>query len=131
MHISDMSRKEVGSYGEKVVSEYLKRRGFRLVDRNVSRKTGEIDIIARKGATLHFIEVKTLLCREFPQGTDMKDRFDPSMNIHAAKVRKVARTAEWYVADISWKGLVAIDAALVWLRVRDGIAKVSYLPQIL
>lgn len=126
-----MSRRGIGTYSEKVVVEYLRRRGFSLIATNVARKTGEIDVIVRRGNTLHFVEVKTVVREEFPTIMEAKDLFNPSSNIHAAKIRKVARTAEWYVAETSWKGLVAVDAALVWLRQRDGVAKVVYLPQIL
>lgn len=131
MNVRDMSRKEIGTYGERVAVEYLRRQGFLLVDTNVSKKTGEIDIIVRKGNTLHFVEVKTVVRDEFPSDREAKDPFNPSSNIHAAKIRKVSRTAEWYVAEKRWKGLVAVDAALVWLRRRDSVAKVAYLPQIL
>ncbi len=126
-----MSRKEVGAYGEEAVALYLKRRGHRIVERNVARKTGEIDIISRKGKTLHFVEVKTVLCRNFPNPMSSKDRYDPSVNLHPAKIRRVARTSEWYMANIAWNGDCQVDAALVWVRARDGQVRVSYIPQIL
>jgi hypothetical protein len=53
------------------------------------------------------------------------------MNLHGGKIRKVARTAEWYLADIGWEGEWQLDAALVWRRERDGRCLVRYLPQIL
>jgi len=45
-------------------------------------------------------------------------------------VRKVARTAEWYVMEKDWEGDWQVDGCLVWLRRRDGMARVRYLPQI-
>lgn len=126
-----MNRKRIGARGEDVACEYLRRRGFRIRDRNVFRKTGEIDIIAQKGNTLHFVEVKSVLCNEFPDPKVWRDRYDPSLNLHQEKIRKVARTSEWYVANERWEGYVQVDAALVWLRERDGRSLVSYLPQIL
>lgn len=128
------SKKEIGALGEEVACEYLKRRGFRIVDRNVARKTGELDVIAQKGDTLHFVEVKTLTCVQFPENlpaVEDADEYDPSLNLHEYKIRKVARTAEWYVANVDWEGEWQVDGALVWLRGRDGMARVRYLPQIL
>ena len=131
MDISAYSRKEVGALGEKVVAEYLKRHGFTIRDRNIARKTGELDIIALEGETLHFVEVKTILVDAFPQEEKVRDEYDdPSLNLHESKIRKVARTGEWYVLEKHWEGDWQVDGALVWLRRRDGMARVSYLPQI-
>lgn len=116
--------------GEKVAAEYLKRRGFSIRDRNIARKTGELDIIAEKEDTLHFVEVKTNLVDEFPDEELVRDEYDPSLNLHETKIRKVARTGEWYVLEKQWEGEWQIDGCLVWLRRRDSMAKVRYLPQI-
>ena len=130
MDISSRTRKEIGALGEKVAAEYFKRHGFFIRDRNISRKTGELDIIVEKGDTLHFVEVKTILTNEFSDEKDVRDNYDPALNLHEAKIRKVARTAEWYVVEKQWEGEWQVDGCLVWLRRRDGIARVRYLPQI-
>lgn len=116
--------------GEKVAAEYLTRHGMYIVDRNVARKTGELDIIAQEGDTLHFVEVKTNLVETFPSDTSSADEYDPSLNLHEAKIRKVARTGEWYVLENDWEGEWQVDGCLVWIRRHDGMAKVRYLPQI-
>ena len=98
MDISSYTRKEVGALGENVAAEYLRRHGFTIRDRNYVKKTGELDIIAEREDTLHFVEVKTVLAEEFPLAENKgEDAYDPSLNLHEAKVRKVARTGEWYV----------------------------------
>ncbi len=125
-----MSRKKVGTLGEKVAGQYLERHGFEVIDRNVARKTGEIDLIVRKEDTLHFVEVKSILCLEFPDASAVRDEYDPSANLHEMKIRKVARTAEWYVAEHDWEGDWQVDGCLVWLRIHDGLAHVVYLQQI-
>jgi putative endonuclease len=130
MNISSFTTKEVGNLGESVACEYLKRHGFKIRERNVARKTGELDIIAQVGDTLHFVEVKTVLADEFPKERSEEDEYDPSLNLHEAKVRKVARTGEWYVLEKKWGGEWQVDGILVWIRRRDGTARVSYLPQI-
>jgi putative endonuclease len=128
--VSSKTRKEVGAIGEKVAAEYLKRHGFCIRDRNVARKTGELDIIAESEDTLHFVEVKTILVDNFPEENNANDDYDPSLNLHETKIRKVARTGEWYVLEKNWEGEWQVDGVLVWLRRRDGMARVSYLPQI-
>ena len=130
MDVSSKTRKEIGALGENVAAEYLKRHGFSIRDRNVARKTGELDIIAEREDTLHFVEVKTILTDEFPREEDAGDEYDPSLNLHEMKIRKVARTGEWYVLEKNWEGEWQVDGCLVWLRHRDGMARVRYLPQI-
>ncbi len=116
--------------GENVACEYLRRHGFSIQDRNVTRKTGELDLVAKRENTLHFVEVKTILTDEFRDEKSSEDEYDPSLNLHEAKVRRVARTGEWYVLEKNWEGEWQVDGCLVWLRRRDGMARVSYLPQI-
>ena len=130
MDISTFSRKEVGALGERVAAEYLTRHGFSIRDRNIARKTGELDLIAQSADALHFVEVKTNVVDEFPDEKDAGDEYDPSLNLHEAKIRKVARTGEWYVLESGWDGEWQVDGCLVWLRRRDGMSKVRYLPQI-
>jgi len=49
----------VGRVGERAAARYLRRRGLRLIARNVRVARGEIDLIAMEGRTLVFVEVKT------------------------------------------------------------------------
>ena len=48
----------LGRSGERLAADYLKTRGYRLVDRNVRRREGEVDLVALQGGTLVFVEVK-------------------------------------------------------------------------
>ncbi len=48
-----------GRDGEEQVIRYLRRIGYRIIDRNFRCSYGEIDIVAREGATLVFVEVRT------------------------------------------------------------------------
>ncbi len=130
MDIQYFNRKDIGNLGEKVACEYLRRKGFLVVDRNVVRKTGEIDLIARKGECLYFVEVKTIVCDEFEHAKGSGNSYDPAFNLHAGKIRKVLRTSEWYVANNDWEGEWQVDGILVWLRRHDGMAYVRYVPQI-
>lgn len=53
------SRATVGKRGEDIAEAFLKGRKYRIIERNFSCQSGEIDIIAREGDTLVFVEVKT------------------------------------------------------------------------
>jgi putative endonuclease len=54
-----MQKKELGKKGEELAVRFLKKRGYRIVDKNYVCKMGEMDIIAKEKDTLVFVEVKT------------------------------------------------------------------------
>jgi putative endonuclease len=49
---------QFGQKAEAMAARYLKKRGYKIIARNHRTRSGEIDIIAREGETLVFIEVK-------------------------------------------------------------------------
>lgn len=55
----EMTNKEFGALGERFAAEYLKKRGYKILEKNYKNMLGEIDIIARDGEEVVFIEVKT------------------------------------------------------------------------
>jgi putative endonuclease len=54
-----MEKKELGKKGEEVALRFLKKRGYRIIEKNYVCKMGEMDIIAKEKDTLVFVEVKT------------------------------------------------------------------------
>jgi putative endonuclease len=81
-------RRLLGREGEDVAVRYLQRHRYRVLERGFRMLRGEIDIIARDGATLVFIEVKTR------QGT----RFGvPEEAVTAAKQEQIRRIAQAYL----------------------------------
>jgi putative endonuclease len=53
------ARQALGRRGEESAAAHLRRRGFAVLARNVRTRHGEIDLIARRGGVLAFVEVKT------------------------------------------------------------------------
>jgi putative endonuclease len=80
--------REVGRLGEEAAEKYLIERGFEIIERNWGNKFGEIDIIARDGEKLVFVEVKTKRGLQFGTPEEM---FSPG------KKRKVKRMATMYL----------------------------------
>ena len=54
-----ITRRETGQLGEKLAREFLEKKGFNTLDTNYRCAGGEIDIVARKGDCLVFVEVRT------------------------------------------------------------------------
>jgi putative endonuclease len=69
-----MNTRECGRGGEDAAAKYLIAHGFEILAKNYSMKTnfqgGEIDIIAKKGARIHFVEVKVRNTNTFGTGRD-------------------------------------------------------------
>ena len=53
-----MNRRSIGAQGEADAKAFLLQKGAKILEANYRRPTGEIDIIARQGKTLLFVEVK-------------------------------------------------------------------------
>lgn len=60
-----MHRSELGPEGERLAERFLRKRGYRILARNYRCSCGEIDLIARDGATIVFVEVKGKRGAEF------------------------------------------------------------------
>jgi putative endonuclease len=54
-----MDRRALGRYGEAAAERYLASRGYAVLDRGWRTHGGEIDLVARKGGEVVFVEVKT------------------------------------------------------------------------
>jgi putative endonuclease len=84
------STREVGQAGESEAERYLRSKGFRILERNLRSRTGELDLVADDGGVLVFVEVKA-------RGTEA---FGGA--IHAVDGRKqmrVVRQAAQYLAS--------------------------------
>ena len=80
----------VGQWGEETAAEYLRQHGYEVLARNARTPYGEIDIIAKQGDVIIFIEVKTL--------TSSKNFF-PEHNVTARKRDHMLACAEHYAAE--------------------------------
>lgn len=83
------STRELGAAGEEAAARHLKRRGMRILHRNLRLgRTGELDIVAQSRGTLVFIEVKSKL---------KGDPLGGFANITAAKQRKLVQLGSLYL----------------------------------
>lgn len=52
------NKREIGASYEKIAADYLKKHGYEILEYNYRNRNGEIDLIAREGEYLCFVEVK-------------------------------------------------------------------------
>lgn len=82
-------KKLLGAFGEDVVCRWMKRRGYKIAERNFSCRLGEVDIIARQGAYIVFVEVKLRKNAEYGEAREF---------VTPAKQRRVILAAELWLA---------------------------------
>jgi len=112
-----MEKLDVGRLGEKLASEYLKKKGYRILERNYRTRYAEIDLIAKHKNVLVIVEVRTKIGEQF--GT-------PEETLNFRKLQKVKRNAEAYASRVKWKGLYRIDAVCVVLREDHRVQRLSH-----
>ena len=84
-----MARSDLlGAWGEVQAAEYLRKKRYQIVARNVRIRGGEIDLIAANRRYLVFVEVKTRRDSTFAQAREFVD---------ARKQQRIKRTAEYWL----------------------------------
>ena len=107
-----------GTRAEQLACDFLRSQGMAIQERNVRYPVGEIDIIAREGQTLCFVEVRS---------TSSMQWGGPLVSITDRKRRRMIAAARWYLHDgrihaiesrfdvvaIEWRGHVAASVELI------------------
>ena len=66
-------KKLLGRIGEKSAGKYLRKKGYKIIEKNYTTKIGEVDLIALYGDLLVFIEVKTRSSTQYGNPSDAVD----------------------------------------------------------
>lgn len=85
-----LSRQELGALGERHAARALCASGLRILEANYRRKQGELDLIAREGDTLVFVEVRT---------RSSAGAWTPLDSVDDRKRRQIVRIARYYRRD--------------------------------
>jgi hypothetical protein len=114
---------KIGELGEDIACRWLEKNGYKVNDKNYTKKWGEIDIVAEKGGVTHFIEVKSSkrsLDKNVPpaaakalsgkhethnlkaESQNLKAAYNPAENMHPWKIKRFVRAVETYL--LSSKG---------------------------
>lgn len=117
--LTQEQKAERGKRAEKAVARRLWWEGYRILERNYAVRGGEVDIIARKGETVAFVEV-----RARQEGSAIA----PQDTVGYGKQRRIDTAASAYLkakrlGDVS----VRYDIAEVWLDERGKPARIDIL----
>lgn len=123
---------KIGEIGENVACTFLVKHGFSVLERNYTKKWGEIDIICEKGTDLYFIEVKAVT-RDLSVKRETLDQYKPEDNMHPWKLKRLSRTIQTYLVskkvpeDIKWQ----FDLLVVFLDMKNRKARVKRLEDVI
>ena len=129
-----------GEIGENIAVKFLMKHNFSIIERNYTKKWGEIDIIAEKSNKLYFIEVKSVsretLNTFIPKSfNDSDERYEhrPEDNMHPWKLKRMSRTIQTYLLsknsdeDKEWQ----VDLLVVYLCQKEKKARVKVVSDII
>jgi len=84
------TQQRVGRWGEQAAAEYLERKGYTVLARNFRAERGEVDIIARQGNVLVFVEVKARSSNRYGY---------PEYSVSPKKRQHLLSAAEKYILE--------------------------------
>lgn len=120
--MKESSNQTLGAYGEALACTYLQNKGYAILEKNWRSKVGEIDIIARHGGVLVFVEVKCRSGHWFGY---------PEEAITERKKQHLTRALEWYCVANRYTGLRRADAVAITARRDGGNPEILHLEDIL
>jgi putative endonuclease len=121
---------KTGEIGENIAVKFLMKHNFLILDRNYTKKWGEIDIIAEKSNKIYFIEVKSVT-RDTLE--NIKDDYRAEDNMHPWKMKRLSRTIQTYLLhkkvpdDKEWQ----VDLLVVYLDLKAKKARVKVVSDII
>ena len=130
MKIFTSDSQKIGLLGEDVACKFLMKHGFSVLERNYTKKWGEIDIIATKSGKYYFVEVKSKQVETIDLVTHETSR--PEDNMHAWKLKRLARTVQTYlihnrIGNTPWQ----FDLLVVYLDTENRKARVRVVENVI
>ncbi|HAR99600.1 MAG: hypothetical protein US57_C0016G0026 [Candidatus Moranbacteria bacterium GW2011_GWC2_37_73] len=125
---TDKANISIGARGEKAAVSYLKKIGYAVLATNfcneTGRRLGEIDIIAKDGTEIVFIEVKTRVERFGKSNL-------PEENINKAKLYKLNKAASFYISKNKlFDAQYRFDAITIMANLKENSATLHHLKNI-
>lgn len=82
---------KIGEIGENVATKFLVKRGFSVLERNYTKKWGELDIVVEKENKIYFVEVKSV-----NSGKNLSSAllYRPEENMHPRKLQRISQQSK-------------------------------------
>jgi len=127
-------KQKVGEIGENIACRFLMKHNFLILDRNYTKKWGEIDIVAKKQDKLYFVEVKSVT-HSFSSISrqEISNRYRPEENMHPWKIKRISRTIQTYLLSkkIEDNKKWQVDLLVVYLDLNNKKARIKVVNDII
>ena len=117
----DQDNVKLGRLGEDAAASYLQNAGFKILDRNVRTRSGEIDLVASKKGELYFVEVKTRGQSSFGA---------PLESLPFYRQKRLAQMAQWYLRSKKISAGTCYHLSLMGIDASQTPMKLEFLPDI-
>ena len=115
------TRKLAGIRGEDEAARFLSRCGYAILEKNVRTRMGEIDLVAKEGKTLVFVEVKTR--------RDLENAPPPQASVHTRKQNKLGKLAQSYLRSKRLREQPCrFDVVAVVVTDEGGVKAIRHIP---
>ena len=118
MDYQNLSKKELGNLGESLAADYLQRAGLKIVKQNYRCPKGEIDIVAREGDFLVFIEVRT-------RTSSFRGTAEESVGYR--KMQKLRNIASYYLLEKNYSHWPPLRFDVVAINISGGEAATNWI----
>ncbi len=120
-------KRQFGDIGEELAVNFLKQKGYKILDRNWQQKFGELDIVAAEVSGYLFQKIEEIVFVEVKSIKD-GDSALAAQNVHFFKQKRLIKTAQIYLAakkylNLPWR----IDVLLVDYNPFNKTAKIEHL----
>lgn len=105
------SKLDIGKRGEKLAARYLKKRGYRVIGKNLHFGKNELDLVAKNKEFLAFVEVKT---RSY-EHIENAEQYRPAFAVDQEKRLRTAQAAKAYLRAHPTKLCPRLDVIEVYL----------------
>jgi putative endonuclease len=116
-------KRKMGDMGENIACDFLVKKGFEVIEKNYLRKWGELDIIAKKGSVVHFVEVKTVTHGTFG--------YRPEDNLHPWKLKRLSRAIQTYLLEKNIESNWQFDVITVKMDMKARKARVELIEDVI
>ena len=118
------TRRALGQQGEELGAAYLVKLGYDIVARNWRTRSGELDIVARDGEWLVFVEVRA---RRIGRAASTPTLGRPEESVTPRKQLRLVAMADAYLFEMPWSGPWRIDVIALEIRPDGAVARLNHL----
>lgn len=113
-----MIKNKTGAWGETYAARYLRDNGYKIFSANYVCRFGELDLVAEKGGTVCFVEVKT---------RNIKTEISPMEAVDAGKRQRLEMAAKSYLSYAKMTCTTRFDVCEVFVDDNDALVRINYI----